>query len=353
MTEAIYPYVNSLAAYSIIISLILVIKDKNKIRGASAVAGFLVCVFLYLIIDFVDQPLLKWILVTGPFLLPFSFWLMARTLFKDDLLSNRRLLIYVLTVTFVYYGLYCVTHLTDWDKFSSIAGRALSIFFIVLAIVEAQSGKRSDLDEERIRLRKYFTYFIGLVVFITILSELGLSEEEQELPRTFQRGAILIFNTLFIVLNVSIKSHLFDARRKNTEIKHPDLIEKIQAVMLDQELYRKEKLTIGQLAEAIGEQEYKVRRVINQEMGYRNFIDFINSYRIKKAAGFLRDATKSKLTILEIAYKTGFNSIGPFNRSFKQTTGLTPTEYRKERVRLSEDPMSEWDNEKDEIYNEL
>ncbi|MEQ9377697.1 MAG: helix-turn-helix transcriptional regulator [Imperialibacter sp.] len=312
-----------------IISAILVLKDRNKIRGAYAVLGFITCVFLYLIIDFVTFPLLKWIFVIGPFLLPFSFWMMARTLFNDDPLSPKRILIYIITATFVYYGLYCTTNLTDWDKISSIAGRALSIFFIGLAIIEAQSGKRSDLDEERIRLRKYFTYFIGLVVFITILSELGLTKDEQELPKLIQRSAILLFNTFFIGLNVSIKSQLFDTRRKNTEVKHPDLIEKIQKIMIDREFYRKEKLMIGQLAEAIGEQEYRVRKVINQEMGYRNFIDFVNSYRVREASTLLKDREKSNLTILEIAYKTGFNSIGPFNRSFKQATGFTPTDYRR------------------------
>lgn len=315
-----------------IMSGILVIKDRNRIRGANAVLGFIICVLLYLIIDFVNLPLLKWIFLLGPFLLPFSFWLMARTFFNDEPMPAKRLLIYLLATILIYYGLYYMGSFIDWNKASSIAGRALSIFFIVLAIIEAQSGKRSDLDEERIRLRKYFTYFIGLVVFITILSELRLSREEQELPRLVQRSAILIFNTVFIGMNASIKSHLFDARRKTTEIKHPDLIDKIQHQMLDQELYRQEKLTIGKLAEALDEQEYRVRKVINQEMGYRNFIDFINSYRIREASDLLKDRTKSNLTILEIAYKTGFNSIGPFNRAFKQASGLTPTEFRRKHL---------------------
>ncbi|XOV92202.1 MAG: helix-turn-helix domain-containing protein [Bacteroidota bacterium] len=329
MIETLYFQINALAAYSLIISAILVFKDRSRIRGAYAVIGFVVCVFLYLVIDFVSNPLLKWIFVLGPFLLPFSFWMMARTLFNDQQLSKSRALIYVLATTFVYYVLYFLGNLTDWVKISEIAGRGLSIFFIVLAMIEAQSGKRTDLDDQRVRLRKYFTYFIGLVVFITILSELGLSKDEQELPKLIQRSAILIFNTLFIGINVSIKSHLFDARKKNTEVVNPDLIDRIQRIMIEQELYRKEKLTIGQLAEALSEQEYKTRRVINQEMGYRNFIDFINSYRIREATNLLKDRTKSNLTILEIAYKTGFNSIGPFNRAFKQATGFTPTDYRK------------------------
>lgn len=208
MIETLYSQINALAAYSLIISAILVIKSRNRIKGAYALIGFVSCVFLYLVIDFVTHPFLKWIFLLGPFLLPFSFWMMARTLFNDQPLAGKRALIYALTTAFVYYILYYLSGFSVWIKIPDIAGRALSIFFIVLAMIEAQSGKRTDLDDQRIRLRKYFTYFIGMVVFITILSELGLSKDEQELPKLVQRSAILLFNTLFIGINVSIKSHL-------------------------------------------------------------------------------------------------------------------------------------------------
>ncbi|MEM6644090.1 MAG: helix-turn-helix domain-containing protein [Bacteroidota bacterium] len=58
---------------------------------------------------------------------------------------------------------------------------------------------------------------------------------------------------------------------------------------------------------------------------------FINTYRIKEAAGMLEDASKSDVSVLEIAYQTGFNSIAPFNRAFKATTGMTPTEFRRSK----------------------
>ncbi len=37
------------------------------------------------------------------------------------------------------------------------------------------------------------------------------------------------------------------------------------------------------------------------------------------------------MPVLTIALDTGFGSIGPFNRAFKAHTGMTPTEYRRER----------------------
>lgn len=47
--------------------------------------------------------------------------------------------------------------------------------------------------------------------------------------------------------------------------------------------------------------------------------------RIKKSIELLRD---TDLTVIEIAQKCGFQNTVTFNRSFRQITGLTPTEFR-------------------------
>jgi len=36
--------------------------------------------------------------------------------------------------------------------------------------------------------------------------------------------------------------------------------------------------------------------------------------------------------VITIAMDAGFQSLGPFNRAFKATTGVTPTEYRRLNV---------------------
>ncbi len=296
-----------------------------------AILVFVACVFLYLVIDWAWETPLFEFLILGPMMLPFAFWQMAKAMFRDQQPTKWIEWTWVLLTVVAYYGLYPAGRF-EYGELASLAARALSIFFVVLAIIEVQHGSKSDLDEKRMQLRKHFTYFIGIVVVLTVISELGLSSTEQEIPKLVQRTSILIFNTLFIGLNFNIRNTLFDIPRKNTEIKNPDVVEKIQSSMTNLELYKKDSLTIGKLAEEMGIQEYKIRRVINQEMGYRNFIDFINSYRITLACEMLKDRNKKDLTILEIAYHIGFNSIGPFNRAFKRATGLTPTEFRKKNL---------------------
>ena len=79
----------------------------------------------------------------------------------------------------------------------------------------------------------------------------------------------------------------------------------------------------------LNEQEYKVRRLINGELGFRNFNDFLNKYRVNEACEILNDPTQNRKTILEIAFSLGYQSIGPFNKAFKDLKGTTPTAFRK------------------------
>jgi len=46
----------------------------------------------------------------------------------------------------------------------------------------------------------------------------------------------------------------------------------------------------------------------------------------------LADPAQEAVPILTIAMDAGFQSLGPFNRAFKATTGVTPTEYRKSKA---------------------
>ncbi len=85
------------------------------------------------------------------------------------------------------------------------------------------------------------------------------------------------------------------------------LAQALQHLMTVEHAYRAEDMSLASLATRLNAPEYKLRRLINQRMGYRNFNAFINGLRL--------DA--------------GFQSIGPFNRAFKAATGLTPTEFRK------------------------
>ena len=91
-------------------------------------------------------------------------------------------------------------------------------------------------------------------------------------------------------------------------------------------LYRGNRLE--RLADRLAVPEYRLRRHINQHLGFRNFSQMANHFRIEEAKRRLADPALRRLPILTIAYDCGFGSIGPFNRAFKAQTGVTPQAFR-------------------------
>ncbi len=95
--------------------------------------------------------------------------------------------------------------------------------------------------------------------------------------------------------------------------------------------YRTENLTLKVLAKEIGLPEYKLRSLINQTLGYRNFNDYINKLRVTDAAKRLIECPDDP--ILNISLDVGYRSISSFNRAFKDIVGVSPTTYRQQTIR--------------------
>lgn len=56
------------------------------------------------------------------------------------------------------------------------------------------------------------------------------------------------------------------------------------------------------------------------------FIEYLNNHRIAYASKLLRE---TNLTIIEIAYESGYHNLSNFNRQFKRLKKMSPREYRK------------------------
>ena len=108
------------------------------------------------------------------------------------------------------------------------------------------------------------------------------------------------------------------------------LLTRLRKLMEAEKVYRHEGFGAPALVAALGVPEYRMRRLINQRLGHRNFSSFVNGYRLAEVTAALADPGQANVPILTIALDAGFQSIGPFNRAFKAHTGMTPTAYRKQ-----------------------
>ncbi|MCW8126551.1 helix-turn-helix domain-containing protein [Microbulbifer halophilus] len=108
----------------------------------------------------------------------------------------------------------------------------------------------------------------------------------------------------------------------------PIHVDRILATMESGRLFLNPRLTVEDFAGHVELPPRQVSSVIKHRFG-RNFLEYVNSYRVEEAKRGLADPSNRHDSVLDIASKSGFNSKATFNRFFKKFAGVTPTEYRR------------------------
>lgn len=103
---------------------------------------------------------------------------------------------------------------------------------------------------------------------------------------------------------------------------------RLNALLVEKHAYRNPTLSLAQLAAQVGIPEYRLRQLIHEALGQRNFNVFLHGYRIREACARLVDPSERRTPILTIALSVGYRSINTFNRGFREVTGMTPSAYR-------------------------
>jgi ABC-type antimicrobial peptide transport system permease subunit/AraC-like DNA-binding protein len=92
--------------------------------------------------------------------------------------------------------------------------------------------------------------------------------------------------------------------------------------------YQDPELSLSSLAEKLELGTHELSRIINTALK-KSFNDFINEYRVADVVQKMQNPAYDHITLLGIAYESGFNSKTTFNRIFKQMTGKAPAEYKE------------------------
>lgn len=110
-----------------------------------------------------------------------------------------------------------------------------------------------------------------------------------------------------------------------------DLLEKINALMMERKVYKDSNLKMPELASMLEISTHQLSQFINTNLG-KNFSQFVNEYRIQEAEKLL--ISEKKLTIDGIGSNCGFNSSSTFYTAFKKLKGVTPKAYKKQSSAL-------------------
>ena len=91
----------------------------------------------------------------------------------------------------------------------------------------------------------------------------------------------------------------------------------------------KKKLTVSDIADSVFLSESRLSHMFKKEVGISP-INYLNRFRVDKAKELLKNST---LSVTDIAYNVGFQSLPHFNRIFKDIAKISPGLYRKSRIR--------------------
>jgi len=274
------------------------------------------------------------------------FWLFARALFDDGFTARPwHAAVWVVFAA----GAPVQVYYPPGAAFCTLlaAGR---VCFALLAVAQTLATWQADLVEGRRRFRVFTV--AAIAAFIIADAASGWADDARDLVGPGSAAGLLAMalaigwpllrvagGGLFPAAPPGASADAPPARpgpapvpaATGTDLAEARQLAALQRLIAVERIHRREGLTIGALAGQLGLPEYRLRRLINRGLGFRNFNAFLNHYRIAEVRQALADPAQAAVPVLTLALDAGFQSLGPFNRAFRAETGLTPTEYRRQR----------------------
>jgi len=158
------------------------------------------------------------------------------------------------------------------------------------------------------------------------------------LTMLFLSPLLLIESAIFILLLTVITIWLAITnyfRPETVADKQPDVTELreksiwLKKTVKEKRYYEDPDLSLPTLAAKLGMVPHELSRIINAVFK-KSFTDFINEFRVADVIRKMKNPANGHITLLGMAYDAGFNSQSTFHRAFKEITGKTPAEYKKE-----------------------
>lgn len=318
------------------------------------------CLASYALTSLVDgsvYPTLDFLLMRVATMAPAALWLLALFLFVDNARVSKPI-IGVMAFYFTLRGFGAYFGTGDSPSFETIylvcyvLPQIIMMGFCGHAVYLAIQDLGNDLVESRRRVRVPFVVAMGMLVTAILVRGFVVAyqhyADQFSLSITPMPMELLFFYMFLITLVFNITSmrlqndaqqvillpreqtnrYLSPVPNTTNKVDNPALVQRIYEVLKQEKLYARPGLTIGELAERMTIQEYRLRRLINKQLGYRNFNQFLNEFRIQEACKRLATASDHREQIAIIAFDVGYAALSSFNKAFKDLMRVTPTQYR-------------------------
>lgn len=182
----------------------------------------------------------------------------------------------------------------------------------------------------------FLVYFISIYTVLTLALDIGLIQPSQ----VFYFVSFIIMAYVFALgfFGIRLQAIFIEFKPSKNETKYAksgltsaqmDQIEnELKNSMEKDSLFLNPEISLPELASMLDVKAPYLSQVINQRF-QTNFFDFINSYRVETVKKRMADSNYQHLSLLGIALDCGFKSKSSFNKSFKKSTGQTPSEFKR------------------------
>jgi len=277
----------------------------------------------------VREPLILLATFTAAF-----FWLFALALFRDDLQWQ-----WSYATPFLLLLSFYVLRRGLGERTVGTLGHQVTVVVLLLHVLSiAVREFHNDLMDSRRRFRLAVALVLPAVGLVIAAAETyALFRPLPGWTGLLQSSALLALAGAFALWLTAIKPDIMvqpDAPRQRPEtLSAAEAIEleRLQAAIAGG-ICLEPELSLGALAAKLKLPEHRLRRLINKGLGYRNFSAFLNDHRVTHAKRILADPANSREQIVAVAFELGYASLAPFNRAFRQSTGMTPSEYRAQAL---------------------
>ena len=347
--EKIFLFLAGIACGAMLLLTFKMVRDYRKVLSARIFIAIMLGSACYALVPFVQDP--GWVNTSMKVIssaVPGLFWLFTVSFFSskepDEGLKATHFLVFAVNLAI------STTRCINPDTVGQISELSYLDFLFTSVLVslglwEVIKNWRVDLVECRRRLRAGMLFVAGLFLFFALYNQLIYSNENLPVHIAYINAASISFMALFtaywfLVVDDDTLLEAIDTLPEelivpvtNTE-SHLSVADKTWLTQLDtcmqkEAYYRNNDLTIRSLSEHLAIPEHHLRRLINKQLGYRNFNEYLNRFRVGEATQRLSDPKLSRLPITTIAIESGFASLTTFNKAFKSLKDMTPTEFRR------------------------
>jgi AraC-like DNA-binding protein len=264
------------------------------------------------------------------------FWLFALALFRDDLQWR-----WSYATPFLLLLLFYIIRRGVGEQLRTVGtlGHQVTVVVLLLHVLSiAVREFQNDLMDSRRRFRLAIALVLPAVGLVIAAAEtFALFRPLPSWIGLLQASTLLALAGPFALWLTAIKPDII--AQPGAPKLRPETLTAAESIELERlrvaiagGICLETELSLATLAARLKLPEHRLRRLINKGLGYRNFAAFLNDHRVTHAKRILADPTKSREQIVAVAFELGYASLAPFNRAFRESTGMTPSEYRAQAL---------------------